>query len=410
MASENIITSIDIWTSKIRTLIGSFSEEKSRDFHVLGAGVANSYAIRKWNILDMEEFKSNLDNSLEEAEKMSGEQVTWVNISFNSSSFEVVTSKGIIAVAGDEISQDDIDRVLDMARNGVDLPNREILKVVPEYFIVDLEEGVKNPIGMSARKLEVIANIFSMNKNILGNMKKAVADVGIEIYDVYPNLLAAPEWVLSKRQKELWVVCVDIWASTTWVTVYEEGSLIFSSVVPVGGDSVTNDIALGARTSIDVAEKLKINHAEIWLDELETKEKDIELSTVVPTEEWSISNLYLSQIVTARYEEIFYFVSQELKKIGRDGMLPEGAILVGWGVKQQWLIELAKKTLRLPAFIGLPVEKEALSETSISDPVFAGVVWSLILGNKYSHRGLPLNLNISGMFDSIMKVFKKILP
>lgn len=192
----------------------------------------------------MEEFKSNLDHSLEEAEKMSGEQVTGVNLSFNSSSFDVVTGKGIIAISGDEVSADDIDRVLEMARNGVDLPNREILKVVPEYFVVDLEDGVKNPIGMSARKLEVVANIFSVNKNILGNMKKAVADVGVEIYDIYPNLLASPEGVLTKRQKELGVVCIDIGASTTGVTVYEEGILKFSKVIPIGGDSVTNDIAL----------------------------------------------------------------------------------------------------------------------------------------------------------------------
>jgi cell division protein FtsA len=410
MASENIITSIDIGTSKIRTLIGGFAEEKSRDFHILWVWVSNSYAIRKWNILDMEEFKSNLDNSLEEAEKMSGEQVTGVNISFNSSSFDVITSKGIIAISGDEVSQEDIDRVLDMARNGVDLPNREILKVVPEYFIVDLEEGVKNPIGMSARKLEVIANIFSMNKNILGNMKKAVADVGIEIYDVYPNLLVAPEGVLTKRQKELGVVCIDVWASTTWVTVFEEGSLIFSSVIPIGWDSVTNDIALGARTAIDIAEKLKINYAEVGLNSENTKEQEIELSRISPNEEGSISNIYLSQIISARYEEIFYFVSQELKKIGRDGMLPEWAVLVGGAVKQQWLIDLAKKTLRLPVFIGLPVEKEAMSETSISDPVFAGVVGSLILGNRYGHRWMPLNINFTGMFQSLIKVFRKILP
>lgn len=410
MASENIITSIDIGTSKIRAVIGSFSEEKSRNFHVLGVWTANSYAIRKWNILDMEEFKSNLDSALEEAEKMSGEQVTWVNISFNSSSFEVISSKGIIAIAWDEISQEDIDRVLDMARNGVDLPNKEILKVVPEYFVVDLEEGVRNPIGMSARKLEVVANIFSMNKNILGNMKKAVADVGIEIYDIFPNLLAAPEGVLTKRQKELWVVCIDIGASTTGVTVYEEGVLKFSSVIPVWGDSVTNDIALGARTAIDVAEKLKINYSEIWLNEEDVKEVEYKLSEISTTEEWEISNIYLSQIVTARYEEIFYFVWQELKRIGRDGMLPEGAILVGWAVKQQWIIDLAKQLLRLPVFIGLPVEKEALSETSISDPVFASVVGSLILWNKYSFGGSPLHINISWMFDSIIKVFRKMLP
>ncbi len=410
MASENIITSIDIGTSKIRTLIGSFASEKSRDFHVLGVGVSNSYAIRKWNILDMEEFKSNLDSSLEEAEKMSGEQVTGVNLSFNSSSFDVVTSKGIIAVSGDEISSEDIDRVLEMARNWVDLPNREILKVVPEYFIVDLEEGVKNPIGMSARKLEVIANIFSMNRNILGNMKKAVADVWIEVYDIYPNLLASAEGVLTKRQKELGVVCIDMGASTTGITVYEEGVLKFSSVIPIGWDSVTNDIALGARTSIDVAENLKINHSVVGLEEGVDKEKEIRLSEIMQNEEGSITNIYLSQIVSARYEEILYFISAELKKAGRDGMLPEGAILVGWAVKQQWLIETAKKILRLPVFIGLPVEKEALSETSISDPVFAGVVWNLILGNRYSYGGSPLNINFWWMLESIKKVFKKILP
>jgi len=410
MASENIITSIDIGTSKIRTLIWSFAEEKSRDFHVLGVWAANSYAIRKGNILDMEEFKSNLDSSLEEAEKMSGEQVTWVNISFNSSSFDVVTSKGIIAVSGDEISAEDIERVLDMARNGVDLPNREILKVVPEYFIVDLEEGVKNPIGMSARKLEVIANIFSMNKNILGNMKKAVADVGIEIHDIYPNLLTSAEWVLTKRQKELWVVCIDVGASTTGVTVYEEWVLKFSSVIPMGWDSVTNDIALWARTSIDIAEKLKISHAQVWLSEEDTKEVEISLSEISENEEGSITNLYLSQIVSARYEEILYFISAELKKVWRDGMLPEWAILVWGAVKQQWLVETAKKILRLPVFIGLPVEKEALSETSISDPVFAGVVGNLILWNRYGVKSSPLNINFGGMFDSIIKVFKKILP
>ena len=241
-------------------------------------------------------------------------------------------------------------------------------------------------------------------------MKKAVADVGIEIYDVFPNLLSSPEGVLSKRQKELGVVCIDIGASTTGITVYEEGVLKFSSVLPIGGDSVTNDIALGARTSIDVAEKLKINYSEVGLDETEVKEREIPLHEIAPNEEGSISNIYLSQIVTARYEEIFYFISQELKKIGRDGMLPEGAILVGGAVKQQGLVELAKTALRLPVFIGLPVEKEALTETSISDPVFAPVVGTLILGNKYSFRGSPLNLNLSGFFDSIMKVFKKILP
>ena len=411
MASENIITAIDIGASKIRTLIGSFSEEKSRDFHVVWLWVVNSYAIRKGNILDMEEFKSNLDKSLEEAEKMSGVQVGGVQLSFNSSSFDVVVSKGIIAIAWDEITASDIDRVLDMARNGVDIPNREILKVVPEYFIVDYEEGVKNPIGMSARKLEVIASIFSMNKNILGNIKKAVADVGIEIYDILPNLLTAPEGVLTKRQKELGVVCIDIGASTTWVTVYEEGVMKFSTLIPIGWDSVTNDIALGARTAIDVAEKLKLNYSQISLEDGDIKDEIISLSEISQSEEGEISTAYLSQIVTARYDEILYFVSQELKKIGRDGMLPEGAIIVGWGAKAYGLAELAKKILRLPVFIGIPQEKQSLSGTSISDPVFASVVGSLIFWNKNIYaRPFNLNLNIWWLFDSVKKLLRKLIP
>lgn len=298
-----------------------------------------------------------------------------------------------------------------MARNGVDLPNKEILKVIPEYFVVDMEEGVKNPLGMSARKLEVVANIFSMNKNILGNIRKAVSDVGIEIYDVFPNLLASPEGVLSKRQKELGVVCIDIGASTTGVTVYEEGVLNFSSIIPIGSDSVTSDIALGARTSIDVAEKLKLDYSELGLEEgTKGADKEIDMHEISQGEEGTILPHYLSKIVTARYEEIFFFVREELRKAGRDGMLPEGAILVGGGIKERGLVDLAKEILRLPVFIGIPVEKEALSETSISDPVFAGVVGNMILANKYAPRGGSFSLNISGFFQSIVKVFKKILP
>ena len=411
MASENIISAIDIWASKIRTLIWSFSEEKSRDFHVLGLWVVNSHAIRKWNILDMEEFKSNLDKSLEEAEKMSWVQIWWVQLSFNSSSFDVVVGKWIIAISWDEITSADIDRVLDMARNWVDLPNREILKVVPEYFVVDYEEGVKNPIWMSARKLEVVASIFSMNKNVLWNIKKAVADVGIEIYDILPNLLAAPEGVLTKRQKELWVVCIDIGASTTGVTVYEEGVMKFSTLIPLGWDSVTNDIALWARTAIDVAEKLKLNYSQIALDEESIKDEIIQLSEISHNESWEISTVYLAQIVTARYDEILYFVAQELKKIWRDGMLPEWAVIVWWGAKAYGLQDLAKKVLRLPVFIWIPQEKQNLSGTTISDPVFASVVGSLIFWNKNPFmRWFQLNLNLWGFFDSIKKILHKLIP
>nr|MDD3720843.1 cell division protein FtsA [Candidatus Gracilibacteria bacterium] len=410
MSHEGTITSIDIGSSKIRTVIGRFDAENSSDFHVLGVGIASSNAIRKGNILDMEEFKNNLDKSLEEAERMAGEQVSGVYLSFNSSSFEVIKSKGVIAVGSSEITHDDVDRALEMARNGVELPNREILKVFPEYFVVDLEDGVKNPVGMSARKLEVVANIFSMNVNVLNNIRKAVADVGIEIYDIYPNLIASPEGVLTKRQKELGVVCIDLGASTTGVTIYEEGVLKYASVIPFGSANVTNDIALGVRTSIDTAEKMKLDYLELGLEKKGVIDEEVDLYRFNQNEEGKVSKLYLSQIATARYEEILFFIKDELRKAGRDGLLPEGAILVGGGVKARGFVELTKEVLRLPAFIGIPVEKETLTDTSISDPVFASVVGTLVLANKYSAISSGISINFSGIFSSIMKVFKKIIP
>jgi cell division protein FtsA len=411
MAFDSTITTIDIGTSKIRAVIGRFDEQDNKNFHVLWIGISASNAIRKGNILDMEEFKNNLDKALEEAEKMAGEQVSGVFLSFNSSSFEVITNKWVIAVSWTEITQDDIDRVLDMAKNGVDMPNKEILKVIPEYFVVDLEEGVKNPLSMSARKLEVIANIFSMNTNVLNNIKKAVADVGIEIYDIYPNLLSSPEWVLTKRQKELGVVCIDIGASTTGVTVYEEGVMKFASLIWIGGDNVTNDIALWVRTSIDIAEKLKFDYSELNLEKLEKyTDQEIDLSKLHIGEDGMLSRLYLSQIATARYEEIFYFVKEELRKVGKDGMLPEGAILVGGWAKARGIIDTAKEVLRLPCFIGTPVEKDNVSDTTISDPVFAGAIGSLILANRYAGSAMGFSLNLGSMFGSIIKVIKKILP
>lgn len=410
MSFENIITTIDIWSSKIRTIIWSFDWEKKDKFVVLWIGISNSTAIRKWNILDMEEFKNNIDKSLEEAEKMAGQQVSHVYLSFNSSSFEVISNRWVIAISWEEITQDDIDRVLDMTRSWVDFPNREILKVIPESFSVDIENGVKNPIWMSARKLEVIARIFSINTNVLNNIRKAVSDVWIEVLDVYPNLLSSPESVLTRRQKELWVVCVDIWASTTGITVYEEWVLKHSKVIPLGGDNVTNDIALGLRTSTVVAEKLKLEQSVLSTNDNEVKEKNFDLSKLNMWEEWEIDLKYLSQITTARYEEIFYYIREELKSIWKDWMLPEWAVFVWWSVKMVKFLELAKQTLKLPCFIWTPKINDEMSDNFINDPVYSAIIWTLILSNRYSIETWWISFNIGSIFTSIMNVFKKLLP
>ena len=410
MSFEKIITVIDVWSSKIRTIIWSFNWEKNDNFMILWIWVTNSTAIRKWNILDMEEFKNNIDKSLEEAEKMAGQQISNVYLSLNSSSFEVLTNKGIIAVSWDEINQDDVDRVLDMTRNWVDFPNREILKVIPESFSVDIENWIKNPVWMSARKLEVNAKIFSINSNVLNNIKKAVSDVWIEVLDVYPNLLTSPEWVLNKRQKELWVVCIDIWSSTTGITVYEEWVLKHSAIIPLGWDNITNDIALWLRISTLIAEKLKLEHWIISTKGKEVSEKKINLSQLNMWEEWEICLRYLSQIITARYEEIFHYIREELKFIWKDCMLPEWAVFVWGSVKIKQFLDSSKQNLRLPCFIWIPEINDEMTDNFINDPIYSAIIWTLIFSNKYSVEAWNFSFNFWWILSSIVNAFKKLLP
>jgi len=410
MNFDKIITSIDIWSNKIRTVIWSFLKDEENNFIVLGVWESSSNSIRKWNILDMEAFKDDLDKSLLEAEKISGEQINWAYVSFNSSSFGVIINKWITAIHWEEVTSEDVDRVLDMAKSWIDMPNKTILKVIPEYFIVDLEEWVKNPVWMSARKIETVAHIFTMNSNILNNMKKAIMDVWIEIIDIYPNLLTAPEWVLTKRQKELWVVLVDFWAATTWVSVYEEWVLIHSAVIPFGWDNVTNDIALGTRVSIDIAEKLKKEYSTLSSSEVQIISKNLSLSKISENEDWEVDLEYLSQIVTARYEEILEFVNNELKVVWKEWMLPEWVILVWWASKEKWLIELTKDILKLPSFIWVPKVNDELIDKSINDPSYVSIIWNMILANKYWEEHHSFSINLSGIIDSLKKLYKKIMP
>lgn len=413
---ENVIAAIDIWSSRIKTVIGVFNQDVqswTNDFNVLGVWISESNAIRKGNILDMEEFKKNVEDSLLEAEKMSGEQMVGAFLTFNSSSLEVMDNKGVIAVTWDEISYADVERALDMAKSGVELPNREVVKVIPDTFTVDIEQGIKSPIGMSGRKLEVKTNIFSFSVNVLNNIKKAVTDIWVEIYDIYPSLISAPEGVLNKRQKELWVCLVDIWASTTWITVYEEGTLKYSKVIPIGWESVTNDIAIGLRTTIDIAERLKVEHGDLNVASDDNyKDQDIDLAKYYENEEGDVSKKFLSQISEARYREILYFIKDELKKIGKDGMLPEWVVLVWGASKMAGLPNFVKEVLRLPVQVGLPLERGTISETSISDPSYAWVIGTLILAKKYSmqNSGMSLNFNFKWIFDSFSKLIKKLLP
>ncbi len=412
MVSGEQLVAIDIGSSKIKAVIGEWNEEKK--LRILGVGIAESRGIRKGNILDMEEFKNNLDSALGDAEKMTGEQVSHICLGVSWVHIDITRRSGIIAVAGIDVTEEDVNRALDISQNGVDLMNRSVLKVIPESFTLDLESGIKNPVGMSGKKLEVRSHIISMWSNILSNIKKWVFDVGVEIMDIYPNILAIGESMLSRRQKELGVVGIDIGSSATNIAVYEEGSLIYAAVIPIGGEHVTSDLALGLRISIDTAERLKLEYGDLNFGEGMKVEYDenIDLTKLSSIDTIEVSRRFMNDIIRARYEEIFHHVIMELKNIGRDGMLPEGAVLTGWASKMRWLIDTARSYLRLPACIGVPDEIDGVSGTSMSDPVYTAVIGTLVLAGKYgaTRKQFKFNLSFSGALTSLKNLFKKIIP
>ena len=385
MAKTKVVASIDIGSSKIRTVVG-IHENETEVPNIIGVGIAPSTGMRKGAVIDVEETINSASSSLEDAERMAGEPINHVFLGIGGNHIESINSKGVIAVAQaeDEISEDDVDRVLEAAQ-AVTLPsNRRILRIIPKTFTVDEQKGIKYPVGMTGIRLEVETHIITGFEPVIKNIEKCVLQSGVDIDDIIPTSLAPAEAVLSKRQKELGVVVVDIGCGGTSVSVFEDGATLYSSIIPVGGENVTNDIAIGIRTSIDTAEKVKIEYGSTIPEDVNDRET-IDLSSISKIDTHLVSKKQLCEIIQARYHEIFVLVKDELAKIHRDGMLPAGVILTGAGSKMSGVIDLARETLNLPAQIGFPQNYDGVVD-KIDDPAYATAIGLLIWGSRFEGR------------------------
>lgn len=412
MSKPKLIAGLDVGSSKIRTVVGTI-DEKTQMPNVIGVGIAPSTGLRKGQIIDVEETITNITASLEDAERMAGEPVHHVLLGISGNHIESFNSKGVIAISnpGNEITEDDIDRVLEAAQ-AVAIPNnRRILRIIPKSFTVDEQKGIKYPVGMSGVRLEVDAHIVTGMVPAVRNVEKCVLQAGVDIDDIIPGVLACPEAVLSKRQKELGVVVVDIGSGGTAVAVFEEGTTLHTAVIPVGGENVTNDIAIGLRTSIDTAEKIKIEYGSCMPAEVNDREM-IDLSNFSKIDMQKVSKRHLVEIIEARYHEIFLLVKEELAKIHRDGMLPAGVVLTGAGVKIPSIIDLARETLNLPIQIGFPQNFEGVVD-KIEDPAYATAIGLLIWGSRFSARPFSFSmrgLNLKKTFAGLKNWAKQLLP
>lgn len=418
MAREDIITGLDIGSTAIRVVCSQLKEQTdgSMALSVIGAGEAPAEGISKGVITSIEDAVSSISSALEKCERMTGIPIEEAVVSINGAHVIAQDSKGIVAVSKPtgEIEEDDVERAMNAAQSVATPPNYEILHVIPRAFSVDDQQGIKDPIGMTGIKLEVEAQIILGMTSQIKNVTKSVYRTGVDISDMVVEVLAAAESVLTKRQKELGVVLVNMGGATTSVMVFEEGDVIHSKILPVGSGHITNDIAIGLRTTVDIAEEVKQQFGTA-LPETIGKNEDIDLAVIDPSEDAKVSKKEVSEIIAARLEEIFNMIQKELKGIDRDAKLPAGIIFTGGGALLPGLTEVAKQQFRTSASIGIP--KHVVSPIEkVNNPSFATAI-GLVLWAQHMHHGVAQKRSTGANFSSVADVtgkmgkwFKSLIP
>jgi len=388
MAREQHVTGVDVGSSTVRVVVAQApSGPDDAAPTILGAAAEPMEGMQKGVITDVEAAVGAISRALDTAERVAGVPIEHAYVSINGSHIMSQNSRGVIAVsrADGEVTPDDVARVINAAQ-AISLPsNREILHVLPQNFIVDGQEHIHDPVGMTGVRLEVETHIIEGSAPFIKNITKAVNQAGVHVEDFVFSPLAAALAVLDKRQRELGVVIVDLGAGTTSLVVYEENTLLHTAVLPLGSSHITNDIAIGLRTSIDIAETVKKEHGTALPAEVKDSES-IVIEAEDSDEQETVSRKEVANIIRARLEEMLTFVDRELKGINRSGLLPAGVIFTGGGAHLPGVIEVTKKHLRLPARVGKPQTMLGLTDQT-EDPAYAVVLGLMLWAFEQESRG-----------------------
>jgi len=402
---DNIVAGLDIGSTAIRLVVGQkvnkVNNKAGEQLQVLGAVAVPAEGINKGVVNSIDDTTSAISACLEKAERLIGVPVANVWVGINGPNLKCEKSRGVVAVgrSDNEITEDDVSRVIEAAQALSVPPNYEILHVIPVKFTVDNQEDIKDPLGMTGVRLEVETLIIQGLSSQIKNLTKAIYRTGLEIEDLVLSPLAAAEAVISPKQKELGAALVNIGATTTSLAVFEEGELLAAAVLPIGSEHITADLAIGLRCPINLAERIKIEHGEARPEQF-SKKDELDLSELAKEENAGdeamvVSRKYLAEIIEARVEEIFTRVDNELKKIERSGMLPAGVFLVGGGVKIPGLVEVAKNTLRLPACLGVNKNVMAMID-KVNDVNYLTALGLVIWGNQLTSRKKGLKVKLFG--------------
>jgi cell division protein FtsA len=417
MARGNIYAGIDIGTCKISVVIVS-EDEETHSLRVVGVATQESRGIRKSQVVDIEEAVDAITKSVEAAERMAGFSISDAYISIGGQHISSINSKGVVAIAnsGDEIVEEDVARVIEAAR-AVSLPSsQEILHVVPRDFIVDSQPGIKDPLSMTGVRLEVDAHIITGSTTAMRNLSKCVTEIGVNVSGIVFSGLAAAQATLTETEKELGVCIIDIGGGTTSLTVYVEGSLTASKVVPIGAKHITNDLAIGLRVSLEQAEKIKLalssTPKEKLLKDAKTSSDILDSKKLNVTED--IQNpsykLMVNSIIRARLNEIFNMVQDALKEDDLINLTPAGVVITGGGALTVGIEDACKRTLSMPVRIAhLNGEQKTSRKLSgliddICSPVFAVSQGLLIYASHQSVAGTAHKMSLP-QFGNLVEKF-----
>lgn len=420
MSKSRIVAGIEIGSSKITTLISQVLVDPATfetSVNVVGAASVESKGIKKGQIVDIEEAVEATISSVEAAERMAGYNLESAYISLGGAHIHSQNSHGVVAISdpNGEISENDVNRAIEAA-SAISLPtSREIMHVLPREFVVDGEAGVRDPVGMSGVRLEVDTHIISAGASAIKNVRKAINEVGVQIEDLVFTGLASAEAVLSRTEKELGCVLVDIGGGTTSIAVFIDGSLSYSGVIPIGAKNVTNDLAIGLRVSLETAERIKVALSSKKKEKEESDEMDLTSLGVTEVKKISKKTL-LEGIIRPRLNEIFTMVRIELEKEGLGSRVPSGAVITGGGAETAGVIDSAKRMLSLPVRLGVPRGVTGLIDDIIT-PSFSSPVGLLIYGAKQipeaNLTSFTKKLKLpkaTGIFGKIIESVKDLLP
>ena len=405
-ADKNLIVGLDIGTSKVVAIVGEITPDGG--IEIIGIGANPSRGLKKGVVVNIESTVQSIKRAVREAELMAGCEIHSVFAGIAGSHIRSLNSDGDEIIRDNEVSQGDVDRVIDAAVGAVGIPaNQKILHVLPQEFIIDDQRGIKAPVGMSGARLEARIHIVTGAVSAAQNIIKCVRRCGLEVDDIILEQIASGYSVLSEDEKEHGVCLIDIGGGTTDIAVFSEGAIHHTAVISIGGDLVTRDISQLLRTPTRDAEDLKIRYAAV-LNQLVGQDETIEAPSVGDQPPRRLARQTLAEVVQPRYEELLLLVQAELRRSGCERLLVAGIVLTGGGSKIDGLVQLAEEIFHVPARLGAPGHVSGLSEMA-QGPIYATGVGLLLCGQRQNQEGLMqshLNEGMQGVWERMKSWFK----